>query len=299
MLRAGTSDHPQSGRAFPFPSQTAIPERSTDWRDFLSAGDAGSASLRATAKLQISADFTQEDYKRPLPSPENALGGTRLWRARAACQPRTAAHPGAGPDLRAVWGLGWKQSQAWSRHSSIPMRRSATARSGSSATWVASERTLDDQCRRLRRRSQPQGTYVAPRLMFNHHFTPDHAALRRQSFGADQQPARVQGRHPLRPDQGTTAGPTVIPRILPRSGPAIPDIRRNGSRAISPIWAVPALQLTLDVRAWTSASKGRHQLFRGYRGGQNQGNPARVFGNLLDFSVRGHRVPARLGALRG
>ena len=277
MLRAGTSDL-QSGRGYSFPQSDGDPERSTDWRDFFLQGR-WQRQLEGDGQLQISADFTQEDYNdlsyhRDMPwvaLDYGALGQRANLELQHTLVPR--------PDLRAVWGLGWKQEQAWSR----PLFNTDEAvgysekRIFGNLEWRPNERWTTNAGVFVGDHSH-SGTYVAPRLMFNHHFTPDHT-LR---FGVNHSVrtnSLLEFKGDIRYDLTRYDLSPVIPRILPFWA-GNPDIRpeRLESREISYLGQFRPLQLTLDVRAYDERLKD---------GISYSGAAPRVFGNVLDFSVRG------------
>ena len=272
MLRAGTSDL-QSGRGYSTPKASGDPERSTDWREWFLQGR-WQRQLEGDGQLQISADFTQEDYNdlsyhrvlTKVPLDYGALG----QRANLELQHTLVPHP----DLRAVWGLGWKQEQAWSR----PLFNTDEAvgysekRIFGNLEWRPNERWTTNAGVFVGDHSH-SGTYVAPRLMFNHHFTPDHT-LR---FGVNHS-VRTNSLLEFKGDIRYDLSAYRLPPV--RFWAGNPDIRpeRLESREISYLGQFRPLQLTLDVRAYDERLKD---------GISYSGAAPRVFGNVLDFSVRG------------
>ena len=279
MLRAGTSDL-QSGRGHP--EEAGDPERTVQWREWFLQGR-WQRQLEGEGQLQLSADFTQEDYadvSHHLLMPWVVLDyGSRGQRANLELQHTLAPRS----DLRAVWGIGWKQEQAKSRplFSTDEAVGYHESRLFGHLEWRPTERWTANAGAFLGDHSH-SGTYVAPRLMFNHHFTPDHT-LR---FGVNRS-VRTNSllefdgdiRYNLRP---------VMPMDL-RYWAGNPDIRpeRLDSREVSYLGQFRPLHLTLDVRAYNERLKDGISYFETSKASQLLGGPKRIFANLLDLTVRG------------
>ncbi|MDD2728139.1 TonB-dependent siderophore receptor [Malikia sp.] len=273
MLRAGASDL-QSGRGYG--DTPGDPERTVQWREWFLQGR-WQRQLEGEGQLQLSADFTQEDYadvSHHLAYKKVLLDyGSRGQRANLELQHTLVPRP----DLRAVWGLGWKQEQAQSRplfytDESVEYRES---RLFGHLEWRPTERWTANAGAFLGDHSH-SGTYVAPRLMLNHHFTPDHT-LR---FGINRS-MRTNSLLEFAGDIRYDLSPYKLGQLRYWSGN--PDIRpeRLDSREVSYLGQFRPLHLTVDVRAYNERLKDGISYSEAYSTAQ------RVFDNLLDLTVRG------------
>ena len=281
MLRAGLSDL-QSGRGFSHVLAAGDPERTIGWREWFLQGR-WQRQLEGDGQLQLSADFTHENYAdvsyhRELPWVVLDYG-SKGQRANLELQHTLAPHA----DLRAVWGMGLKQEQAQSRplfYTDEPVGYHEKRLFGH-LEWRPTERWTANTGVFVGDHSH-SGTYVAPRLMFNHHFTPDHT-LR---FGVNRS-VRTNSLLEFEGDIRYSLRP-VMPMEL-RYWAGNPDIRpeRLDSREISYLGQFRPLRLTLDVRAYNEAVKDGISYFEPSAASQSQGAAKRVFDNQLDFTVRG------------
>jgi len=281
MLRAGTSDL-QSGRGFADPKAAGDPERTVEWREWFLQGR-WQRQLEAQGQLQFSADFSREDYadfSHHRDMPWVVLDyGSKAQRANLELQHTLVPRS----DLRAVWGLGWKDEQAQSR----PLFHTDEAvgfhesRLFGHLEWRPTARWTTNTGVFVGSHSHT-GSYVAPRLMFNHHFTPDHT-LR---FGVNRS-VRTNSLLELEGDIRYSLRP-VLPMEL-RYWSGNPDIRpeRLDSREISYLGQFRPLRLTLDVRAYNEAVNDGVSYYEPSKASQAQGAAKRVFDNQLDFTVRG------------
>ncbi len=281
MLRAGVSDL-QSGRGFSDFQSAGDPERTIEWREwFLQAR--WQRQLEGEGQLQLNADFTREDYadaSHHRDMPWVLLDyGSKGQRANFELQHTLAPRA----DLRAVWGLGWKQEQAQSRplfYTDEPVGYHEKRLFGHlewrpTGRWTANAGVFVGD-------HSHSGTYVAPRLMFNHHFTPDHT-LR---FGVNRS-VRTNSLLEFEGDIRYSLRP-VLPMEL-RYWAGNPDIRpeRLDSREVSYLGQFRPLHLTLDVRAYNESVKDGISFFESSKASQLQGAAKRVFDNQLDCTVRG------------
>ncbi len=281
MLRAGASDL-ESGRGFA--SEAGDPERMVNWREwFLQAR--WQRQLEHNGQLQLSADWTQEDYNDfsyHTLLPWVALDyGSQSQRTNFELQHTLMLNP----QLRGVWGLGWKQEKAQSKplfntEDSVGFHEK---RLFGHLEWRPSERWTTNAGVFLGDHSH-SGTYLAPRLMFNHHFTPDHTLRFGVNRSVRSNTLLETGgdiRFNLRPD---------LPGgyWLPYWG-GNPDIRPEqlDSREISYFGQIRPLQLTVDVRIFDERLKDGISYFENSAQSQAQGAPKRTFGNRLDFTVQG------------
>ena len=288
MLRAGTSEL-QYGRGYA--SESGDPERTAKWREWFLQGR-WQRQLPDDGQIQLSADLTSEQYAdfsyyrnfklsdKPLVLIDVPLDySSHSQRANLELQHTVVPRS----DLRAVWGLGWKQEQAQSRplfHTDETVGYQESRLFGH-LEWRPAERWTVNAGAFVGDHSH-SGFYAAPRLMFNHHFTPDHTlrfgvnrSLRTNSlleFAGDI-------RYSLRP---------VMPIELRYWG-GNPGIRpeRLDSREISYLGQFRPLRLTLDVRAYDERFKDGISYYEPSSASVAQGAPRRVFDNLLDLSVRG------------
>ena len=281
MLRAGTSDL-RSGRGYAI--EPGDPERTIGWREWFLQGR-WQRQLEDEGQLQLSADFAQESYddlSYHLQMPWVALDySSRSQRANVELQ--HTVMPRA--DLRAVWGLGWKQERARSR----PLFNTDDAvgyhesRLFGHLEWRPTERWTSNAGVFIGDHSH-SGIYVAPRLMFNHHFTPDQT-LR---FGVNRS-VRTNSLLEFDGDIRFNLLPSRPGGYWLRYWAGNPDIRpeRLDSREISYLGQFRPWHLTLDVRAFDEHLKDGISYFETSSASQAQGVAKRVFGNLLDFTVRG------------
>lgn len=273
MLRAGVSDL-QSGRGHA--EEAGDPERTIQWREWFLQGR-WQRQLEGEGQLQFSADFTQEDYAdaaHHLDYQKVLLDyGSRGQRANLELQHTLVPRA----NLRAVWGLGWKQEKAQSK----PLFYTDEAvgyhesRLFGHLEWRPTARWTTNAGVFLGDHSH-SGTYVAPRLMFNHHFTPDQT-LR---FGVNRS-VRTNSllefdgdiRFDLRPYGGVevpywAGNPSIRPERL-------------DSREVSYLGQFRPLHLTVDVRAY------HERLKDGISFTDTSSVAKRVFDNMLDLTVRG------------
>ena len=153
--------------------QIGDPTRTTQYQDWFAQGR-WQRQLSATGQLQLSADVAQESYADAapyVPIPGVMLDyGARGQRTNLELQHSDSLRA----DLRAVWGLGWKQEQA--RSQALYHRTDAVGfdevRAFGHLEWRPTERwTVNAGA--LAAEHSLNGGYLAPRLMFNHHFTPE------------------------------------------------------------------------------------------------------------------------------
>ena len=290
MLRAGTSDL-QSGRGYA--TEKGDPERTIGWREWFLQGR-WQRQLENDGQLQLSADFTRENYDdfsyyrnfvlsaeprvvTDVPIDYGALGQRANLELQHTVTPR--------PDLRAVWGLGWKQEQARSR----PLFNSDKtvgyheSRLFGHLEWRPTERWTSNAGVFIGDHSH-SGVYVAPRLMFNHHFTPDQT-LR---FGVNRS-VRTNSLLEFDGDIRFNLLPSRPGGYWLRYWGGNPDIRPEqlDSREISYLGQFRPWHLTLDVRAFDERLKGGIGFSESSEASVAQGAAVRVFGNLLEFTVRG------------
>ena len=248
MLRAGVSEL-QAGRA----DNPKDPPRDVQWHDWYLQGR-WQYQLAADSELQISADFTNERYNDLTAIPYAYLLGGKLVKDIGVLDYSGSARRsnlelqhqlGLGAGLRAVWGLGWKveQAESWplfTRHEPVGYHES---RAFGHLEWRPTERWTANAGVFLGDHSRI-GSYVAPRLMFNHHFTPDHT-LR---FGVN----RSLRTNTLLEVAGDMRYYNLQGLQLRRNLPGNPDIQpeRLQSQEISYLGNIRPLRLTVDVRAY-------------------------------------------------
>lgn len=251
MLRAGASEL-EAGRV----DDPSDPPRNVQWRDWYLQGR-WQRQLAPDSQLQISADFTNERYDDVTTIPYQYLlngqwppvsdTGVLDYSGKASRTNLELQHQlGLGQGLRAVWGLGWRseQAQSWPlfrRHDLVGYQE---RRVFGHLEWQASERWTANAGLFAGDHSRV-GQYLAPRLMLNHHFTPDHT-LR---FGVNRSLRtntllEVAGDVRYYNLDGT--------RQLRRNWPGNPDIRPEvlDSQEISYLGHVRPLRLTIDLRAY-------------------------------------------------
>jgi len=138
--------------------------RRTEWREhYLQAR--WQLALSTTEQLVWLADVTQEDIFDTIYTGTGRRFNTELQH-----------HLAHGPDWRAVWGVGFKQESAQSpglyqqRAGDVSMRES---RLFGHLEWRPSTRWTANAGLYLSDHSQV-GSYMAPRLMLNHHLAPGH-----------------------------------------------------------------------------------------------------------------------------
>jgi iron complex outermembrane recepter protein len=178
MLRAGISDL-QAGRGLAHRAADGDPERMTEWDEWFLQGR-WQRQLAADSQLQLSADFTKEkNFDRS--QVKFPFGGKLFdlvidYSGRASRSNLELQHQqGLGQGLRAVWGLGWKREQAesWTLFTSQDQVSFDESRAFGNLEWQPSPRWTVNAGIFAGEHSRV-GSYAAPRLMFNHHFTPDH-----------------------------------------------------------------------------------------------------------------------------
>jgi iron complex outermembrane receptor protein len=271
MLRAGTSDL-RSGRGAA--NLANEPERTTDWREWFLQGR-WQRQLNDGGQIQLSADFTDEDYDDLSYHQKYSLVALDYSSLSQRSNLELQHTVRLNDDLRAVWGLGWKQEKARSK----PLFYTDQAvsfdeqRLFGHLEWRPTPRWTSNAGLFVGDHSH-SGTYLAPRLMFNHHFTPDHT-LRfgvNRSFRSN---TLLEFKGDIRFDLSPYGGPvqpywTGNPAIRPE---------QLDSREISYFGNIRPLQLTFDMRAFHERMHGGISYFEV---GQN-----RIFDNRLDFTVRG------------
>jgi iron complex outermembrane receptor protein len=286
MLRAGASDL-RSGRGAT--TEAADPERTVGWSDWFLQGR-WQRQLEGDGQLQVSADFTQEDYSdysyiRNYPLSAKILVDVPLdysslsQRANMELQHTVRLDH----DLRGVWGLGWKQEKARSR--SLFNTDEAVGfdekRLFGHLEWRPTERWTGNAGFFMGDHSH-SGSYLAPRLMLNHHFTPDHT-LR---FGINRS-FRSNSLLEFRGDIRYDLSPYKLPALRYWAGN--PDIRPEqlDSREISYFGQFRPLQLTVDVRAFHERMTDGISYRESTKAEMANGAARRVFANRLDLTVHG------------
>ena len=176
MLKAGASES-RYGRGLAWKPDN--PEHGVQQRDHYLQGR-WQRQLSADSQLQLSADFAEETYADFTSIPVVFRGivvdtavldyGAEAQRTNLELQHQT----GLGKGLRAVWGLGWKEEQAKSRPLYTTTDRVGyhERRAFGHLEWRPTERWTVNAGLFAGQHSLV-GDYLAPRLMVNHHFTPD------------------------------------------------------------------------------------------------------------------------------
>ena len=254
MLRAGASEL-ESGRT----DAPTDPPRTVQWRDWYLQGR-WQRQLASDSQLQISADFTNERYtdRTSILYPYYLYGapafdiGVLDYSGGARRSNLELQHQlGLGAGLRAVWGLGWKaeQAESWTLFTSHEPVSFHESRAFGHLEWRPTERWTANAGVFLGNHSRV-GNYVAPRLMLNHHFTPDHT-LR---FGVN----RSLRTNTLIEVAGDVRYYNPQGRQLRRNWPGNPDIQPEvlQSQEISYFGNIRPLRLTVDVRAYRERVTG-------------------------------------------
>lgn len=248
MLRAGSSDL-QAGRA----DDPGDPERTVQRSEWYLQGR-WQRQLAVDSQLQFSADFTSERYAdlRTVPYKYLLNGllvqdtGVIDYSGNAQRSNLELQHQlKLGTGLRAVWGLGWKteQAQSWFLYSRREPIGSHESRAFGHLEWQPGEDWTSNAGVFVGNHSRVGG-YVAPRLMFNHHFTPDHTlrfgvnrSLRTNSLielAGDVRYYNLQG---LQLQRNWIGSADIRPEVLQ-------------SQEISYLGQIRPLRLTVDVRAY-------------------------------------------------
>lgn len=290
MLRAGTSDL-QSGRGIA--GNAGDPERTLQRREWFLRGR-WQRQLSADAQWQLSADLSDEritDFSivpcaflrngRPVRDSCILDYGAKGQRANLEFQHSDSLRA----DLRAVWGLGWKQEQvqALSYYNTPDSVGYTETRAFGHLEWRPTERWTANAGLFAGEHSRV-GSYLAPRLMLNHHFTPDQT-LR---FGFNRS-VRTNSLLEVAGDMHyyTTSG-----ELAGRGYLGGGDIRPEEllSQEISYLGNFRRWHLTADLRAyrerisdWVSVSSNPAYL-------ANKGAtdiPRQLLDNLASFTVRG------------
>lgn len=290
MLRAGVGDL-QGGRGIA--GNAGDPERNLEWREWFLQGR-WQRQLSADAQWQLSADLSDEqisDYsvvpcaflRNGRPAIDRCIldYGAKGRRVNIEFQHSDSL----GADLRAVWGLGWKQEQAqslpyYNRPDSVGYDE---ARAFGHLEWRPSQRWTANAGLFAGQHSRV-GDYLAPRLMLNHHFTPDQT-LR---FGVNRS-VRANSMLELAGDMHyyTPAGELAGRGYLGRG-----DIRPEEllSHEISYLGSFRPWHLTVDLRAyrehisdWVSVVTNPNYI--SHKGVPDI--PRQLFDNIASFTVRG------------
>ncbi len=171
QLDAGLTRH-VAGEGFA--GNPGNPERTVRWRNLFLHGQ-WRRQLSATEAVKVSASVDQERLVDTAPyTPIAGVvldSGGRGRRLNLEFQHQLQVTD----DLRGVWGLGWKQDSVLSRpiYFQDQALKNNESRAFGNLEWRASPKWLVNAGLFLGDNSWT-GTYVAPRLMVNHHFTSDH-----------------------------------------------------------------------------------------------------------------------------
>lgn len=299
MLRAGASEL-AAGRA----DDPSDPSRTVQWRDWYLQGR-WQRQLAPDSQLQISADFTNESYtdRTTVPYPyylhglTDYLKGVVTWDTGVLDYSGSARRSnlelqhqlGLGAGLRAVWGLGWKaeQAESWTLFTNRDPVTYHENRAFGHLEWRPTERWTANAGVFLGDHSRI-GSYVAPRLMLNHHFTPDHTlrfgvnrSLRTNTLlelAGDVRYYSQQGK-PLR--RNWPGNPAIQPEVL-------------HSQEVSYFGNIRPLHLTVDVRAYRERVTGMvgsidNPAFKvpSFTMWPDPDTPESLLDNLKAFTVRG------------
>jgi len=282
MLTAGVHEL-RSGRGeYGNPGE---PTRTTEYEDWYLQGR-WQRQLSATGQLQLSADVAQERYADATPYapiPGVMLDyGARGQRMNLELQRSDSL----GSDLRAVWGLGWKQEQASSQalyHRPDPVGFHE-ARAFGHLEWRPTERWTANAGAFVAQHSL-SGSYVAPRLMLNHHFTPEQTVR----FGVNRS-LRSSSLLETFGDVRYYHSPSGL--LVGRSWLGDPAIRpeRLRSEEISYLGDFRSWHLGLDLRAYRESvsdwvSVVANPLYLAHWG--NPTIPRQLFENVGAYTVRG------------
>jgi iron complex outermembrane receptor protein len=281
MLAAGTHEQ-RTGRGER--GQVGDPERTTEYRDWYLQGR-WQRQLSATGQLQLTADFADESYADA--SPYVLIPGVMLdygahgQRLNLELQRSDSLRA----DLRAVWGLGWKQEQAWSK--ALYNRADAVgfheARAFGHLEWRPSERWTANAGAFAGDHSG-SGSYLAPRLMLNHHFTPDQT-LR---VGVN----RSVRSNSLLESSGDVRYYTPSGLLVGRAWLGDPAIRPEAlhSEEISYLGHFRPLNLAADLRAYRERVSDWVTVVANpayYLNKKDPSNPRQLFENVGAYAVRG------------
>lgn len=290
MLKAGVGDL-QGGRGLA--GNAGDPERALEWREWFLQGR-WQRQLSADAQWQLSADLSDEqitDYsvvpcaflRNGRPAMDHCILDYSAKGRRANLEFQHSDSLGA--DLRAVWGLGWKQEQVQSwpyYHRSDNVGYHETRAFGHlewrpSPRWTANAGLFAGQHSRV-------GDYLAPRLMLNHHFTPDQT-LR---WGVNRS-VRSNSLLELAGDMHyyTPAG-----ELAGRGYLGGGDIRPEEllSHEISYLGSFRPWHLTVDLRAYREQVRDWVSVVTNPNYVANKGNPnipRQLLDNITSFTVRG------------
>lgn len=280
MLKAGTSEM-SSGRGWA--DKPGDPERTVDWSDWYLLGR-WQRQLSGDSQLQLSADISNEQYADVALTPIlNKKGVVVDWAvldysSRARRMNLELQHKSSlREDLRAVWGLGWKEEQAesWPLYSTTDAVGYHESRAFGHLEWRPTEHWTANAGVFAGEHSRV-GSYVAPRLMLNYHFTPDHT-LR---FGSN----RSVRTNSLLEMMGDVRYYNTGGKLLRHAYVGNEDIRPEvlNSLEVSYLGNFRPWHLTLDVRAYNERVKDWVSVVE---------TPVvkypRMFDNLAAFSVRG------------
>ena len=260
------------------------PTRTTEYKDWYLQGR-WQRQLSASGQLQLTADVSDERYADAAPYlliPGVMLDyGARGQRVNLELQHSDSLRA----DLRAVWGLGWKQEQAWSQalyNTQAPVGFHE-ARAFGHLEWRPTERSAVNAGAFAAEHSL-NGGYLAPRLMLNHHFTPEQTVR----FGVN----RSLRTSSLFETLGDVRYHTPSGRLVGRAWLGDPAIRPETlhSQEISYLGNFRPWHLGVDVRAyrehvsdWVSVISNPARLAN-----KNDPNlPRQLFQNIGAYSVRG------------
>ncbi len=179
LLKAGIGEL-RGGRGLA--GNAGDPERTMAWREWFLQGR-WQRQLSADAQWQLSADLSDEQIgdvstvpcaflRNGRPVMDSCLLDYSAKGRRTNLEFQHSDRLGA--DLRAVWGLGWKQEQAqafpyYNRSDNVGYHET---RAFGHLEWHPSPRWTANAGLFAGQHSWV-GDYLAPRLMLNHHFTPD------------------------------------------------------------------------------------------------------------------------------
>ncbi len=289
MLKAGASDL-LAGRGLA--GNAGDPERNLERRAWYLQGR-WQRQLSADEQWQLSADLSDEQItdvslvpcaflRNGRPAIDRCIldYGAKGRRANLEFQHSDSL----GRDLRAVWGLGWKQEQAeslpyYNTPDSVGYRET---RAFGHLEWRPTERWTANAGLFAGQHSRV-GDYLAPRLMLNHHLGPDQT-LR---FGINRS-VRSNSLLELAGDMHyyTPAGELAGRGYL--GGDIQPE--ELLSHEISYLGNFRPWHLTVDLRAYREHVSDWVSVIRNLEYDKNKGNPnipRQLFDNLASFTLRG------------
>ncbi len=290
MFKAGASDL-QGGRGMV--GNAGDPVRTLERRSWSLQGR-WQRQLSADAQWQLSADLSQEQVtdfsvvpcvflRNGLPVRDSCVLDYSAEGRRANLELQHSDSLRA--DLRAVWGLGWKQEKAeslpyYNRTDSVGYDE---ARAFGHLEWRPTERWTANAGLFAGQHSRV-GSYLAPQLMLNHHFTPDQT-LR---FGVNRS-VRSNSLVELAGDMHYyTSSGELAGRGYLGGGDIRPEVLL--SQEISYFGSFRPWHLSLDLRAyrehvsdWVSVVTNMDYTL--HKGDPNI--PRQFFDNLGAFTVRG------------